>query len=326
MTPAGEGYAYGPVPSRRLGKSLGINNIPVKTCSYACSYCQAGRTSRMEIVPRRFYGPEAIVQAARSRLEKARAASEPVDYFAFVPDGEPTLDADLGEELRRLKELGIPVAVITNATLVWQEDVRAALSRADWVSLKVDAARETVWKRINRPHPALSLSVMMEGMLAFARDFSGQLMTETMLVGGVNDQEEDARETAAFLRRLQPRCAYLSVPIRPPAQAGVEGPGAADLNRAYQIFSENVRQVELLTGYEGNAFAFTGDIEQDLLGVTAVHPMRSDAVRALLDRAGASWDAVERLLGRGELVEAGYAGHLFYLRGRGTTTRKGSGA
>jgi len=99
---------FGPVPSRRLGRSLGINNIPPKICSYSCVYCQLGRTLRMEIERRAFYEPEELIRAVRERVEELREGGERIDYLTFVPDGEPTLDSNLGEEIAALKDLGIP--------------------------------------------------------------------------------------------------------------------------------------------------------------------------------------------------------------------------
>ncbi len=122
---------FGPVPSRRLGRSLGINNIPPKHCSYSCIYCQVGPTAVPEIVPRAFYSPEEIVRQVARRLETARAQGEAVDYLTFVPDGEPTLDAHLAVAIDALKPLGLPVAVISNASLIWRPEVREILTHAD---------------------------------------------------------------------------------------------------------------------------------------------------------------------------------------------------
>jgi wyosine [tRNA(Phe)-imidazoG37] synthetase (radical SAM superfamily) len=306
--------AFGPVPSRRLGRSLGINNIPPKACSYACVYCQVGRTTAMQVERRRFYDPDEIVSDVHAKVRQVTEAGEAIDYLCFVPDGEPTLDVHLGHEIERLKPLGIPIAVISNASLLWREDVRAELKQADWVSLKVDAVRERAWRKVDRPRGSLQLDSILDGMLAFARRFPGKLVTETMLVQGINDREEDVRETAAFLARLQPATAYLSIPTRPPAETWVRPPGEAALNQAYQVFDEQVPQVEYLIGYEGNAFASTGTVEEDLLSITAVHPMREDAVSAFLARAGASRNVIRHLVAEGRLVEAEYGGSRFYLR------------
>ncbi|HSQ76668.1 MAG TPA: radical SAM protein [Bacteroidota bacterium] len=314
MTQTDLRYSYGPVPSRRLGKSLGINNIPAKVCTYSCIYCQVGGTTRMQVDRRRFYDPELIADDVRSRIAQAKAAAERIDYLTFVPDGEPTLDENLGKEVTLLKESKVPIGVITNSSLLWRDDVREELARADWVSVKVDAVLEPIWRQINRPHKALNFSSILEGTAEFARGFNGTLVTETMLVRGVNDSAEHIREIAAYLHTLKPQTAYLSIPIRPPAEKWVRSPDEETLNRAYQTVSGEVKQVEYLIGYEGNAFAFTGDIEKDLLSITAVHPMRTEAVDALLSRAGSSWDVVKRLVAHGELAETKYDGHSFYLR------------
>jgi len=306
--------AFGPVPSRRLGRSLGINNVPPKTCTYSCVYCQLGRTTRMQVERGPFYDPEEILRAVQDKVEKARQAGEPVDYLTFVADGEPILDANLGREIELLKQSGIPIAVITNGSLVWREDVREALLEADWVSLKVDAVEEETWRRVDRPHGTLSLAAILDGVLEFGRDYAGTLATETMLVAGLNDGERDLRQVAGFLARLRPATAYLSIPTRPPAEVWAHAPGEEALNRAYQILSEKVGQVEYLIGYEGDAFAFTGSVEEDLLSITAVHPMRGDAVRAFLARAGADWLTVRGLVERNQLVETVYEGRRYYGR------------
>ena len=306
--------AFGPVPSRRLGRSLGINNIPPKICTFACVYCQLGRTLKMQVERCAFYRPEDIVGAVRDKVEKATASGESIDYLTFVPDGEPTLDANLGREIELLKPLGIKVAVITNSSLIWRADVREDLLGADWVSLKIDAAQEEVWRRIDRPHGSLRLAAVLDGMLEFAQDYTGELVTETMLARDVNDGEDHVREVAEFLARLAPARAYLSIPTRPPAEPRVGAPDEEEINRAYQILGDRVDHVEYLIGYEGNAFAFTGNVEDDLLSITSVHPMREDAVRAFLARAGAAWPVVRSLIDQDQLVETEYAGHRFYVR------------
>lgn len=307
-------YAYGPVPSRRLGKSLGINNIPAKVCTYSCVYCQVGRTTQMKIDRGSFYDPHDIFRDVQSRLRDAEKSGERVDYLAFVPDGEPTVDVNLGKEIDLAKTLKVPVAVITNSSLLWRDDVREELGKADWVSLKVDAVQETLWRQINRPQRSLRLAPIMDGMTAFAKAFPGRLVTETMLIRGINDNDDCLKDIAAFLHTLRPYAAYLSIPTRPPVERWVAAPDEEILNRAYQILADNVRSVEYLTGYEGNAFAVTGNITNDLLSMTAVHPMRKEAVDSLLSRAGASWNLVDRLLAQGEIKETEYNGHVFYLR------------
>jgi wyosine [tRNA(Phe)-imidazoG37] synthetase (radical SAM superfamily) len=305
---------FGPVPSRRLGRSLGINNVPPKVCSYSCVYCQLGRTIKMSAERHEFYAPEDLAEAVSERVEKLRATGESVDYLSFVPDGEPTLDINLGREIELLRPLQIPIAVISNSSLIWREEVRAGLLMADWVSLKVDYTREEVWRRIDRPHGSLALDTILLGMREFASDFRGQLATETMLVRAVNDQPEQLAEVAHFLSELRPSVAYLSVPTRPPAEDWARPPAEEDLNRAYQILSESLESVEYLIGYEGDAFSSMGAARQDLLSITAVHPMRKEAVARLLSRTKADWSVVKELIDAGLLAEAQYAGKTFYVR------------
>jgi len=313
--PGGSGMiAFGPVPSRRLGRSLGINNIPPKVCSYACAYCQLGRTLNMRATPTTFYNPWDILQAVQAKAIGAKESGEPIDYLTFVPDGEPTLDINLGREIALLQPLGIPVAVISNASLMARDDVRENLTKADWVSLKVDSTREAVWRRTDRPHGSLHLDAILSGLLEFAQTYRGRLVTETMLVAGLNDGEEQIEELAEFLARLKPATAYLSVPIRPPAEPWVHSPDEPVIVRAYQTLSRKAGPVEYLIGYEGNAFALTGNVAEDLLSITAVHPMREDAVSQFLARGGAGWDLVRGLLAAGQLCEIPFEGHKFYLR------------
>lgn len=306
--------AYGPVPSRRLGQSLGINNIPPKICTYSCIYCQLGRTIRVQVDRREFYKVGDIVADIEKKIERAKDKKETIDYLSFVPDGEPTLDFNLGNEIDLLKPLGIKIAVITNASLMWHEDVRNDLSKADWVSLKIDTSNEKIWEKLNRPHKSLKLGAIFEGMNDFANTFRGTLATETMLIQGVNDGEEEIRKIANFLAELNPDEAYVAIPTRPTAERWAGPADERVINMAYQIFSEKLGKVEYLIGYEGNAFAFTDNVEDDLLSITAVHPMREEGVNEFLSKANSNWSVVEKLIEEGKLMEAEYRGNKFYVR------------
>jgi wyosine [tRNA(Phe)-imidazoG37] synthetase (radical SAM superfamily) len=269
---------------------------------------------KMQVERQAFYEPGEILRAVKDKIEKVRAAGEPIDYLAFVPDGEPTLDVNLGQEIGQLKRLGFPIAVITNSSLIWRQDVREDLMGADWVSLKFDAVEDELWRRIDRPYGRLRLPSIQEGALEFARVYGGNLVTETMLVAGVNDAEGDLRKIADFLARLRPAAAYLAIPTRPPAEEWIQLPSEEVVNRAYQILNERVEQVEYLIGYEGNDFALTGDVEQDLLSITAVHPMREEAVSKFLAQAKVDWPVVHKLVEQDQLIEMEYEGRRFYMR------------
>jgi len=224
------------------------------------------------------------------------------------------LDINLGQHIALLRPLGFPIAVISNASLVWREDVRHELARADWVSLKVDAVQEATWHKVNRPHRKLSLQPILEGARAFAQTFTGKLVTETMLVADVNDSEADLEAVARFLGELQPVKAYIATPTRPPTETWVRPPDDRTLIHAYRTFAERVQEVEYLIKYEGEAFASLGNTSEALLSILAVHPMREDAASAFLSRAGANSELAEHLTERGLLTRVSYQGKNFYIR------------
>jgi wyosine [tRNA(Phe)-imidazoG37] synthetase (radical SAM superfamily) len=288
--------AFGPIPSRRLGNSLGVNNIPPKHCSYSCVYCQAGPTERTETARCRFYSGEDVVRAVARKAVACWRAERPIDFISFVPDGEPTLDEELGLEIRGVKALGHAVAVITNGSLLGRADVRADLSAADLVSVKVDAGDERTWRRIDRPRPNLRFDDVQAGILEFARSYRGTLVTETMLVRGVNDGARNVERVGDFLERLAPQTAYLAVPTRPPTDARAQPPGPVALARACAILEKHGANVKLLAGEDVGSYAPTADPIGDLLAILAVHPMRLQEVEGFLHSAGLGRDVVDHLV------------------------------
>ena len=308
--------AFGPIPSRRLGHSLGINNIPPKICSYSCVYCQLGRTLKLQAGRQIFYSPEEIFQAVDEKIKAARRKKEPIDFLTFVPDGEPTLDLNLGQEIEQLKAFGCEIAVISNSSLIWDKNVRADLNRAGWVSLKIDALSEEIWRKINRPQRALRLEQILEGIKVFARDFKGFLATETMFIQGLNDAPEELEKIAEFIRALRVKKSYILIPTRPPAEGWVRPASERFVTAAFELFKRKAIPAEYLIWYEGDAFAFTGNAEEDLLSITSVHPMREEAVRTFLEKAQADWSVVRKLIQEDQLIEVEYENKKFYLRRR----------
>jgi wyosine [tRNA(Phe)-imidazoG37] synthetase (radical SAM superfamily) len=314
--PRMETLVFGPVPSRRLGRSLGINNIPAKNCSYSCVYCQVGKTTNMTCERRAFHKPEKIVTEVKKRIQSASLRNESIDYLTFAPDGEPTLDINLGSEISLLKQTGIKVAVLTNASLTWRKDVREDLRKADVISLKVDAISDRIWRRVNRPCKDLRLDLILEGIATFAKEFGGAIISETMLVDML-DYGNEFEKIADFLENLERlNRAYIAVPTRPPAENWVRPPRGEAVNSAFQVFSEKlgIDRVEYLTGYEGDTFPSTGKVEDDLLSITAVHPMRKEAVEKLLKKANADWQIIHKLTQEGKLREVEYEGNTYYMR------------
>jgi len=306
--------AFGPVPSRRLGQSIGINNIPPKTCTYACLYCQIGKTNHMQIKRQKFYSPHKIIDEVKQKIKKTKEKNENIDYLTFVPDGEPTLDINLGKEIALLKKIGYKVAVITNSSLLWDKTVQDDLLIADCVSVKIDAFDEKIWKKINRPQGLLNFEKITKGIYDFSKIYKGKLLTETMIVKNINDSPQNFEKIAKFIKKLNSSKSYLSIPIRPPSEKFAISPSESNLNHAYNIFKTKGLETELLIGYEGNAFAFTGDVEEDLLSIISVHPMRKDAVEIFLKKADEKWDIIKNLIDSNKVVETVYNKNKFYIR------------
>ena len=188
------------------------------------------------------------------------------------------------------------------------------MQMADWVSLKIDAVTTDTWRQIDRPHKLLNLDKILDGILEFRRIFKGELVTESMLIGDINDTRRELERIAEFIAELNPDRSYLGIPTRPPAKKNINAASEKNINLAYQIFAGRLSNVEYLIGYEGNAFAFTGDIENDLLAITSVHPMREEAVIEFVKKANASWDVVKELIKGGKIIETEYKGRKYYLR------------
>jgi len=305
---------FGPVPSRRLGSSLGINNIPPKVCTYSCIYCQVGKTITLQSKRQAFYDPGELASEVKERVNELKKRDTKIDYLSFVPDGEPTLDSNLGNIIERIKPLHIKIAVITNGSLINRKDVREDLQKADLVSLKLDAVTRKTWLRTDRPYKSLDLKAILDGMLEFKTLFKGEIITETMFLKGMNDIYEEIKKIADFLALLKPAKSYISIPIRPTAVKGMLPATDEVLNIAYQVFKESIADVEYIIGYEGNEFGFSGNVEEDLLGITSVHPMREEAVKEYLRKANADWQVITDLVKQGSLIELEYQGKNFYMR------------
>jgi len=206
-------YIFGPVPSRRLGRSLGVDLVPLKTCSYDCMYCQLGRTT-CKTIERKEWSP---LDAVVSELE-AKLLTRP-DYITLSGSGEPTLYSRLDELIDRIKDMtDIPVAVLTNGSLLGQEEVQRQLARADLVMPSLDVGNATTFHLVNRPHEAISFEQMLLGLIAFRRCFRGQYWLEVLLVGGITDIEPELAAIRTCVAQIEPDRVLLNTVTRPPAE------------------------------------------------------------------------------------------------------------
>ena len=306
-------YVFGPVPSRRLGRSLGVNNLPSKICTYSCIYCQAGRTLFLRTERKPYSEPEKVAEEVSAAVEKLGGE---IDYITFVPNGEPTLDLNIGKSASMIKQkVEVPLAILTNSSLLSDRSVREDLMVFDLVSLKVDSVVENTWRKINRPHKSLELQKILNGILEFSDSYSGVLLTETMLIEGVNSCEEEYLGVADFLLKLNVERAYVAVPTRPPAEPWVKPASEEELIKAYFIFKRKLTcSIELLTGKERGEFISLENPIESLLSITSVHPMRLKDAYRMLSREGDPSRILNELELRGEVKVVEYGGEKFVIR------------
>ena len=208
-------YVYGPVPSRRLGRSLGVDLVPLKTCTYDCIYCQLGRTTNKTIKRAEHIPIEAMLAEVEGKLKGTPAP----DYVSLVGSGEPTLHARIGELIAGIKRLtSIPVAVLTNGSLLWVPEVQDALMEADLVLPSLDAGDAALFGHVNRPHPAITFEAMVEGLRTFRERFTKPVWLEVFLLAGVTGIPAEVEKIAGLARLVRPARVQLNTVSRPPCE------------------------------------------------------------------------------------------------------------
>lgn len=297
-------YVFGPVPSRRLGQSLGIDTIPSKSCNWNCVYCQLGRTAPLTNERMAYFPCEDILAETAQTLADHQPGE--IDFVTFVGSGEPTLHSKIGQLILGVKSLtDLPVAVITNGSLLYLPEVRRDLAQADVVLPSLDAGTADLYRRINRPHPEISFERLVDGLLSFRQEYSGRLWIELMLVQGLNDTAIALQEIAEVLRRIEPDEVHINLPTRPPAESWVRQPEEEGLMRAMAVLGDIARVVHPAEG----SFDLSGydHVVDAIIGIITRHPMRQEE----LERTLAQWapgqvaEALDRLAasGRAQVVE-----------------------
>ena len=219
-------FLYGPVPSRRLGLSLGVDFVPFKSCSLDCIYCQLGRTTLITTERTPCVPIDPIIDQLKTRIRLGLEA----DYITIGGSGEPTLNSNLGSLIRSIKQLtDIPVALLTNGALFFRPDVRADAATADVVLPSLDAADQPTFEKINRPHPDITIEKLIDGLVAFRRQYTGQIWLEVFLIDNVNTAPDQIAKIADAIKRIHPDKVQLNTAVRPTAQPGLKIPSLQSL-------------------------------------------------------------------------------------------------
>lgn len=236
-------HVYGPVPSRRLGRSLGFDLVPFKTCSYDCVYCQLGKTSQKTIDRKEYVAIEDVLDELERKL---RFEAFP-DYISLAGSGEPTLNRGIGHLIHRIKRLTtVPIAVLTNGSLLWMPEVQESLLEADIVLPSLDAGDEVSFRYVNRPHKSISFESMLKGLIDFKEVFSGSVWLEVFLLGGVTGVSSAVKKIASLANEIGPERVQLNTVSRPPAEEfafPVNGEKMQELKKLFpgkvELISEN---------------------------------------------------------------------------------------
>lgn len=293
---------FGPVPSRRLGRSLGVDLVPFKVCTYDCIYCQLGRTTNKTVQRKEWVDCSAALEELKSKLEMRP------DYITLSGSGEPTLHARIGDLIDRIHSITqVPVAVLTNGSLLWQKEVREDLVGADLVIPSLDASCERLLRYVNRPHKSITFERLLESLIAFREQFHGQYWLEVFLLAGYTSTTDEIARLAETAERIRPDRIHLNTVVRPPAESFAEPLSAEQLARAAAFFHP---QAEVIADYahqtcEDAMTAASGDVLELLRrrpcsaeGITsALGIHRNETVKYLdeLSRAGLIEEVVNQL-------------------------------
>jgi wyosine [tRNA(Phe)-imidazoG37] synthetase (radical SAM superfamily) len=278
-------HVFGPVPSRRLGRSLGVDLVPHKTCSYDCIYCQLGATTNRTLERGPFVSVNTVLREVEVRL---RAAPAP-DYITLSGSGEPTLQTGLGALIGGIKRMtDRPVAVLTNGSLLWRDDVQVELLKADLVIPSLDAGDEEMFRRVNRPHPDLSFKQLVEGLVGFRKCFPGQLWLEVFLLGGLTTVDDQLDKIRLVLSEISPDRIQLNTVARPPCENFARPASVAELTRAAQLLGQRTEVIA----------------ERPAADITEAVAPRVDEIVALLERRPCTLDDIAAGLGAHRLEVA----------------------
>lgn len=304
-------YLFGPVNSRRLGLSLGIDLLPPKTCNFNCIYCEVGPTTHFTCERKEFSPTEEIIAEIDSFLAK-NDPSRPIDIFTITASGEPTLHSGLGEIITHIKKKSNrPVAVITNSSLLYRDDVRSELHLADIVIPSLDSAREESFRKINRPARCSELKHIIDGLILFSREFSGQLWLEVLLAKNINDSAQDIDALKDVLSRIRPQKIQLNTVVRPPLEDFARPLEAKELETIARMLPGNV---EIIADFGKRKRANARSAQKtEILEMLQRRPCtRTDICEALNLDSKSTAEILLQLEKSGEIVQMAHRKNSYY--------------
>ncbi|MDD2636169.1 MAG: radical SAM protein [Bacteroidales bacterium] len=273
-------YLFGPVPSRRLGMSLGIDMVPKKVCSLDCVYCEVGKTTKLTTQLNEYILYDKVI----AELKDYFANNPDPDYFTFSGSGEPTLNIRIGDVLDFLKETkpNIPVAVLTNGTMFSNVDVRKALLKADLVLPSLDAVTEDTFQKINRPAKALSAKESLNGLIEFNKEYTGKIWLEIFILPGYNDNEVDLLALKEAIHEIKPDLVQLNTLDRPGTISGLRSANADEMQQIIDFLDYPKAKVIAASAQRKNIQSYRTDTESAILGTIARRPCTLDDMVKIL--------------------------------------------
>lgn len=301
-------YIFGPIPSRRLGLSLGIDLIPRKTCSYDCIYCQVGKTTDKITEPSSFVSVPEVIKELKEVLSKT-----PPDVITLAGSGEPTLNADIGVIISEIKKISsIPLTLLTNGSLLWKKHLREKLKGVDILIPTLSSVYEETYKKIHRPHPDLELDNILKGLKEMRKEYRGNFFLEVVLLAGLNDTEKEIVGISKIIKKVQPDKVQLNTVVRPPSDPGAISVSNEKLEEIKGYLGGNTEIiVSTILKNRSNKF---DSIDKQIIEMIKRRPVTVDDISNSLNIQKVETERfIKGLMIKGHIEEQRHGNNLFYI-------------
>ncbi|MGQ9646304.1 MAG: radical SAM protein [Thermodesulfobacteriota bacterium] len=312
-------YLYGPVPSRRLGRSLGVDLVPRKICTYDCVYCQVGKTTKKTLQRKEYVPTEEVLEEVRDFLVTGTPS---IDYFSLSGSGEPTLHSQIGSIIEGIKAMSsIPVAVLTNGSLLHLEEVRDDLLQADIVLPSLDAVTKEVFSKINRPHGGITIEKVIEGLVEFRKAYRGQVWLEILFCKGINDGRDELDQLKKVIGRIQPDLIHLNTVVRPPAEPWAVPLSLEEMETIQTFLGE---KASIISEFDRHPFSVSEiNVEDEILRILERRPL---SLVDLSERMAIPKEeleaAMQTMVERGKVEPRRFGGSIYYEVPKSRLSRK----